>query len=139
MDPDGKPRLRNTFRRYLLFQLPGLALIATLLSLLVAGSLLSPQLALGLFAFWIAKDLALYPILRVGYEDQSPEVSEQLVGAVCSVRSELDPEGWVRVGAELWRARCAREEAPLKSDTPVRVTAVNGLVLDVEPVSSRRP
>lgn len=138
MKRDTRPRRRGTLRRYLLFQLPGLAVIATLLWLLVRASLFSPPLALALFALWIAKDLALYPILRVGYEDLNPDVGEQLVGSVCSVRSELDPEGWVRVGAELWRARCAREEAPLASDTTVRVKAVKGLVLEVEPVTSRQ-
>lgn len=89
---------------------------------------------MGLFGLWIVKDLALYPVLRVGYEDMDPEVSAQLVGALGSVRSELDPNGWVRVGAELWRARCAQDDAPLPADTTVRVKAVDGLVLVVEPL-----
>jgi len=89
-----------------------------------------------LFALWIAKDLALYPILRVGYEDPSPDISEQLVGALGSVRDDLEPEGWVRVGAELWRARCPTRDAPLRVDTTVRVTEVDGLVLEVEPLDA---
>ena len=135
---DGKPLRRSTLRRYLLLQLPGLTLGAAALWLLVQGSLISSELGLGLFALWIAKDLALYPVLRVGYEDSNPDISEQLVGALGSARSELDPEGWVRVGAELWRARCRPEDAPVAADTTVRVMFVRGLLLEVEALRPRR-
>jgi len=94
---------------------------------------------MGLFGLWIAKDLALYPILRVGYEEMNPEVGALLVGALGSVRSELDSEGWVRVGAELWRARCSHEDAPLAADTTVRVKSVHGLTLEVEPLPQPKP
>ena len=96
------------------------------------ASMLSTEVALGLFALWVAKDFALYPVLRVGYEDMNPDISEQLVGALGSVRRALVPEGWVRVGPELWRAHCAPEVAPLPTDTPVRVIAVRGMLLEVE-------
>ena len=113
-------------------------LSAALLWFLVRASLLSTEWALGLFALWVAKDFALYPILRVGYEDVSPDVGEQMVGALGSVRRALVPEGWVRVGPELWRARCAAEAAPLVADTPVRVIAVRGMLLEVEALASPR-
>ena len=35
---------------------------------------------------------------------------------------------------DFWRARCAQDDAPLPTDTTVRVKAVNGLVLVVEPL-----
>ena len=113
-------------------------LAAALLWLLARASLLSAELALGLFALWVVKDFALYPILRVGYEDVSHDVGEQLVGALGNVRSALVPDGWVRVGPELWRARCAPEAAPLPVDTPVRVMAVRGMLLEVEPLATPR-
>lgn len=56
--------------------------------------------------------------------------AEELVGA-CGVVSEVDgDEAWVQLHGERWHARAA---APLSIGQPVRVRAVHGLVLDVEP------
>ena len=55
---------------------------------------------------------------------------ENLVGAVGKVVEPLAPVGQVRVLGELWEARSTRT---VPSGTDVRVIAVNGLVLDVEP------
>jgi membrane-bound serine protease (ClpP class) len=56
--------------------------------------------------------------------------AETLVGATGVAVDRLDPSGHVRVQGELWEAR-AESEVP--SGATVRVTAVNGLRLDVEP------
>ncbi|MEZ5622606.1 MAG: nodulation protein NfeD [Burkholderiaceae bacterium] len=56
--------------------------------------------------------------------------AEELVGA-CGVVSEVDGDDvWVQLHGERWHARAA---APLSIGHPVRVRAVHGLVLDVEP------
>ena len=57
---------------------------------------------------------------------------ENLLGAVGKVAEPLAPVGQIRVHGELWEARSTRT---LPSGTAVRVVAVNGLVLDVEPES----
>ncbi|HEY7267368.1 MAG TPA: NfeD family protein [Solirubrobacterales bacterium] len=64
--------------------------------------------------------------------------SEELVGAVAEVRAPLDPEGQVFIQGALWRAR-ARGPAGIGPGTRVRVKAVDGLTLEVEPVADQDP
>ena len=52
---------------------------------------------------------------------------EELLGAP----GEMLADGWARVHSETWRVRCRQ---PLPPGSRVRVTAVDGLTLDVEPV-----
>jgi membrane-bound serine protease (ClpP class) len=56
---------------------------------------------------------------------------EHLVGATGEVTERLAPSGHVRVLGELWEARSSPELPP---GSRVRVVAVHGLVLEVEPV-----
>jgi membrane protein implicated in regulation of membrane protease activity len=56
---------------------------------------------------------------------------ENLLGAIGKVAEPLAPVGQIRVQGELWEARSTRT---VPAGTAVRVVAVNGLVLDVEPV-----
>ena len=70
--------------------------------------------------------------------DRPPETRERLtstqkglVGLVGEARGELKPEGPVFVKGTLWRGRSAGE--PIASGTRVRVRAVDGLILRVEP------
>src|SRR5215207_2193662 len=59
---------------------------------------------------------------------------EELVGQVGRVRTPLDPEGYVLVHGELWRARST--DGRIAAGEPVVVTGLeDGLVLDVRPAS----
>ncbi len=63
---------------------------------------------------------------------------EELVGQVGIVRSALDPEGYVHVHGELWRARS--EDGPIPTGTPVEVASIDdGLVLHVRPLAQPAP
>jgi membrane-bound serine protease (ClpP class) len=64
--------------------------------------------------------------------------SEEMIGAVAEVREPLDPEGQVFVAGALWRARTSAGER-IGLGTRVRIKSVDGLTLDVEPVSDRDP
>ena len=55
---------------------------------------------------------------------------EQLIGARGISRSELDPDGVVHVGGQLWSARL--RGGRLEPGQPVRIVARHGLVLEVE-------
>jgi membrane-bound serine protease (ClpP class) len=55
---------------------------------------------------------------------------ENLVGAGGKVTAPLAPVGQVRVRGELWEARSSQ---PVPAGAGVRVVAVHGLLLDVEP------
>jgi membrane protein implicated in regulation of membrane protease activity len=55
---------------------------------------------------------------------------ETLVGKIGVAASDLWPDGQVRVGGEIWRARCA---GGCDSGTRIVVRAVEGLTLVVDP------
>ena len=60
-----------------------------------------------------------------------PQVgAEALIGARAEVVTSCRPLGTVRIHGELWRARC---EAGADPGELVRVRALDGLTLDVEP------
>jgi membrane-bound serine protease (ClpP class) len=64
--------------------------------------------------------------------------SEELIGSVAEVREPLDPEGQVFVSGALWRAR-ASDGGPIGLGNRVRIKAVDGLTLEVEPAADRDP
>jgi membrane protein implicated in regulation of membrane protease activity len=123
----------SVLAKYLLFQTPGWILASFVLLYLVRRWDLSPWLASLLLALWLIKDLALYPLLRKSYAGGRRDPGEHLVGALGTARERLDPVGYVRVGAELWRAAVSNEHAPIESGASVRVKSVRGLTLEVEP------
>ena len=57
---------------------------------------------------------------------------ESLIGQAAEATTPVDPEGMVRLRGALWRARVNRA-TPIAAGDPVRVVAIDGLVLEVEP------
>jgi membrane-bound serine protease (ClpP class) len=55
---------------------------------------------------------------------------EELIGSTGELLEDCAPEAWARIHGETWRVRSG---AALKSGQRVRVTAMNGLLLDVVP------
>jgi membrane-bound serine protease (ClpP class) len=64
--------------------------------------------------------------------------SEELIGSVGEVREPLDPTGQVFIQGALWRARTTGG-GEIGLGTRVRVRAVDGLTLEVEPVPDQDP
>ena len=60
---------------------------------------------------------------------------ESMIGSIGTVREPLNPSGMVFVDGALWQARSPR--GPVPAGTQVRVVAVDGLHLEVEPVSEQ--
>jgi membrane-bound serine protease (ClpP class) len=58
---------------------------------------------------------------------------EWMIGAVGEVVETVDPDGVVSVGDARWRARTNRA-TPVAAGEPVRVVAIDGVTLEVEPV-----
>jgi membrane-bound serine protease (ClpP class) len=57
---------------------------------------------------------------------------EELIGEIGVAEADVDPDGVVRVRDALWRARTNRA-TPIRGGEQVRVIAVEGIVLEVEP------
>jgi membrane protein implicated in regulation of membrane protease activity len=123
---------QRTFARYVAFQVPGWALAAAVAWWLVANAGLTPWLAALGCTLFVIKDLALYPLVRDAYAVGEPAAAALLVGRTGIARERLDPSGYVRVGAELWRAELAPDCAAIDAGAQVRVRAVRGLTLIVE-------
>lgn len=123
----------SPFLKYVLLEAPGWAVAAGVLGFFAWHGDLSRPLAALLFALWVAKDFALYPILRVAYEDGPRDGTHGLVGALGTAKDRLDPEGYVRVGSELWRAVTVRGCDAIEAGAAVRVVEVRDLTLRVEP------
>jgi membrane protein implicated in regulation of membrane protease activity len=131
----GKER---AFARYLTFQVPGWVLTACLAWWLAAKAGLPPWLAALGWALFVIKDFALYPWLRDAYAVGEPAPAALLVGKTGVARERIDPSGYVRVGAELWRAELAPGCAAIDTGAHVRVLEVQGLTLIVDPVEPQR-
>jgi len=57
---------------------------------------------------------------------------EWMIGEMGEARTDVDPDGVVEVRDAPWRARTNRG-TPIRRHEPVRVVAIDGLVLEVEP------
>jgi membrane-bound serine protease (ClpP class) len=62
--------------------------------------------------------------------------SEELIGSVGEVREPLDPDGQIFVQGALWRARATGADQ-IGLGNRVRVRAVDGLTLEVEPAADQ--
>ena len=62
-----------------------------------------------------------------------------LVGRVASVERALEPEGFVLIEGELWRARVRGVGPVERGDRKVRVVGASGCVLEVEPLGQAGP
>jgi membrane-bound serine protease (ClpP class) len=104
-------------------------LIAGLIALLVLGApwgivVLAAALGLEVLEYFAWKRFLRRYRLRSG--------PETLVGRTATVVDDCDPLGRVRLGGEYWNARAA---TPAREGETVRITAIDGLTLEVERVN----
>ncbi len=124
----------KTYRRYWLFQIPGIVIAISLLAGAEAWFSLPIWVCGIVLVAWIAKDALLYPFLKNAYETGAAVGAERLVGSTGVATQVLDSQGYVKVGAELWRARST---SLIRVGEPVSVAGVAGsetMVLIVEPL-----
>lgn len=121
-----------TWVRYVLFQIPQWLLLAILLALAAETMALSAPVARGLFLLWVLKDLAVYPLVRHGYEANSLTGSERLVGHKAVTFQRLAPKGYVKIQGELWRAEARPPNEPIPANCAVSIVGADRLTLIVE-------
>lgn len=126
----------TVFQRYLLIQIPGWVLVAIILAGLYLWAGLPLWVALGLYAIYVGKDFVLYPFLRRAYETDAKTGAEQLIGATCTATEDINPEGYVRIRGELWRAEGMPGAPPIPEGSRVRVQSARGMILIVTPEDS---
>jgi membrane protein implicated in regulation of membrane protease activity len=126
----------RTIAKYVLFQLPELAVV----SLLAIGARswvgLPDWAAAGIIALWVTKDVVMFPFVRIAYQPGSPGGATSLLDARGTAQDTLQPSGYVRISSELWRAQLRPGSPPVEPGDRVRVLRVHGLTLVVEPDAS---
>jgi membrane-bound ClpP family serine protease len=90
----------------------------------------APVIALG--AVWEAAEAFFW--IRWTQRRRAKVGAETLAGETARVVTRLAPTGQVQVKGELWRARATSAE-PVEPEAKVRVLALEGLTLVVEPLS----
>ncbi len=120
----------------MLVQMPDILAAGVVFVLLHRWVNLPAGWAAGAFLLWVAKDVAMFPLLREAFVP--PRAGpETLEGTRALARERLAPEGYVTLNGELWWARSLREQEVISPGTPVVVRACRGLTLLVEPDRSR--
>lgn len=125
---------RYALLRYLLLQLPGGALAGLVLVGLWSWMGVPGWAALVAMLVWVAKDIAMYPLVRRSFSlGESEWVGvRRLIGARGLAIDDIAPAGWVRVKGELWRAEALGDGPPIPRGTTIRVRHVRGLTLFIE-------
>ena len=119
-----------TFFKYLLFQIPEWVVLGLFLWFLVRNAPITLWHAVWFFAFWVVKDVLLYPLVRRAYENDARTGSKALIGTKGVAQETLAPEGYIKIHGELWRAQS--EAGPVSRDSAVKVTGERGLTLIVQ-------
>ena len=128
---------RSTLVRYTLYQIPEWVLAVGAAVLLHRWGILTGWPAALLVAGVMAKDAALYPLLRTAYETDASTAIERLIGLSGVAVEPLTPHGYVRVRGELWRSEATAAGREIRRGHPVTVQAVRGTTLLVRPAPRR--
>ena len=101
----------------------------------VSGSSLRPNwlsLIAGIGGVMLAFIVGMPSMVRTRFA--TPTIGrEWLIGSEGVAVSPVDPDGVVRIGEAQWRARTNRA-TPIKAGEPMRVAAIDGVTLEVEPL-----
>jgi membrane-bound serine protease (ClpP class) len=109
-------------------------LVAMILGALMLVDSPLPELrvpVMSLLPLIVAMAVGTFLLLRLVFAAQRRKAStgaEGMVGKLGRAASDLEPEGWVEVQGERWRARA---DAPVASGQDVEVVSVDGLRLRV--------
>jgi membrane protein implicated in regulation of membrane protease activity len=132
MKPESKKIARSVYIRYVLMNIPGLAILFLVL-MLIRNWWEIPGWLLGLiFALWVAKDMILFPFVWRSY-DPEMQRANTMIGKRGIVKTHLAPYGYIQVGGELWKAKRHTGGPALEPGSPVRVHKMKGLTLYVVP------
>lgn len=110
-------------------------MVLALVLLLLAKSVAVPVwVMVSIFIVWLAKDFAVYPIVRDAYETNVKTGAESMISKRGVTEARLAPEGYVKIEGELWRAQARDANQPIPQKRMVRVTGARSLTLIVEEI-----
>ncbi len=129
----------TTWTRYWLFQIPGWALTVVVLLVMRKWIDISVSVVFGVLAIVVIKDFLLYPFLRSAYDTRVKTGVAQLIGSQGVVKQDVDPEGYVLVRGELWKARLKHNDRAASKGAEVQIEAADGMTLIVQPIELLPP
>jgi len=117
--------------KYILLQIPGLIVFIIVLALISRFTNVPAWLLIIILVIWIGKDAALFPKVWKAYVSNNPSPMEQLIGMTGIVVDSLNPDGYIKVKGELWKAEIRDIEFPVKEGDEIKVSGVEGMMLIV--------
>ena len=121
--------------KYILLEIPDLAILLILLSVLSKFFNISTCLMITIIFIWIAKDIILFPKVWKAYDSNNPSPIEQLIGMEGIVMHPPNPVGYIKVKGELWKAEIRNHKYPVSKGDEIKVCAVKGTTLIIEKVN----
>lgn len=118
---------------YVLHQLPALALLVLILTVVRQWVDIPGWVVSGLVSLWVVKDMALFPFVWRAYDPDRPVGANSIVGARGVAKNRLSPSGYVWVRGELWQAEVMGGYLPIDRGEGVQVRGIRGLRLIVQP------
>jgi membrane protein implicated in regulation of membrane protease activity len=120
--------------KYFLLQVPSLILLAAILWWARKWFGLPGSLVWLILLIWVGKDVLLFPLLWRYYDSKQLSDHFEMVGRQGIALNDLNPEGYVKINAERWKAVNSDADAAVTAGDKVYVKAVNGLTLEVGPL-----
>ena len=124
----------RVYLKYCFLQIPALALISILLFLLNRYLALPLSVICVIISLWILKDIFMFPFVWRSYDSAPENILSRMVGKSGTVYQQLDPEGYVQIGIERWKAR-SDNNAIIEKDEKVTIQHIDGLILTVKKIS----
>jgi membrane-bound ClpP family serine protease len=124
------------YLRYILINLPGVAVLLGILFLIKLRLALPGWAVAGVVAAWVLKDIVLFPFIWRSYDWDRPGISRTMTGSVGFVKEPLAPKGFVQIDGELWKAKTVDLEEVIERGATVKVVKRVGLTLQVEPCAA---
>jgi membrane protein implicated in regulation of membrane protease activity len=119
--------------KYTILQIPGLAVLAMIMQLVLRWFELPVWLFWCSVFVWVAKDVILYPFVWRAYDQQHKQEADAMIGACCVAKERMAPSGYVLVRGEFWKAELMAGSRFVEKGERVRVRETRGLTLVVEP------
>jgi len=119
--------------RYALLQVPGVALLVVLLMVVQRWVDLPVWFSWGLVGLWVAKDVIFFPFTWRAYDWDRSGDANSMLGARGVTEEQMAPSGYIRVRGELWKAEVMGDGPRIGRGEAVRVRAIRGLTLLVQP------
>ncbi|MCF8106244.1 MAG: NfeD family protein [Desulfohalobiaceae bacterium] len=121
---------RKAVLKYMLLEIPQAVLFAFFLWLIRIRTGLPLWFLFCLLGMWLAKDVVLFFYTWPAYDENTGERFSML-GLAGVATEPLDPQGYILIRGERWRARPAPGHSPIAAGKTVRVLEQKGLTLIV--------